>query len=65
MTPIQFLTAPPYQGTDVKKLGENSAIGSLNFGESRRFLLRLKSVHQDKFGILLGHSNLLIMWGSQ
>lgn len=47
-----------------KELGKNPVIGSLNFGESRRFLLRRKSDHQDKIEILLGHGDLLIMGGS-
>lgn len=45
------------------ELGKNPVIASMNFGESRRFLLRRKDDHQHKIEILLGHGDLLIMSG--
>ncbi|MEG1916951.1 MAG: alpha-ketoglutarate-dependent dioxygenase AlkB [Muribaculaceae bacterium] len=45
------------------ELGNNPTIGSLNFGASRRFLLRRKDNHNDKIELLLGHGDLLIMAG--
>lgn len=46
-----------------KELGENPCIASLNFGETRRFLLRRKDDHQHKIEIPLGHGDLLVMRG--
>lgn len=46
-----------------KELGENPTIASLNFGESRRFLLRCNDDHQNKIEFLLEHGDLLIMQG--
>ena len=45
------------------ELGAMPTIGSLNFGESRRFLLRRKADHSDKIEFTLGHGDLLIMSG--
>lgn len=46
------------------ELGKNPTIASLNFGETRRFLLRHKADHQNKIEIPLGHGDLLIMQGA-
>lgn len=46
-----------------KELGPNPTIASLNFGESRRFLLRRNDNHEDKIEIRLAHGDLLIMSG--
>ena len=46
-----------------KELGLNPTIASLNFGESRRFLLRRNDDHEDKIEIRLAHGDLLIMYG--
>ncbi len=45
------------------ELGKNPTIASLNFGETRRFLLRQNDDHEDKIEIALGHGDLLIMQG--
>jgi alkylated DNA repair dioxygenase AlkB len=45
------------------ELGKNPTIASLNFGETRRFLLRKKEDHALKAEISLGHGDLLIMSG--
>lgn len=47
-----------------KELGENPTIASINFGESRRFLLRRNDDHNDKIEIILNHGDLLIMQGA-
>lgn len=47
-----------------KELGTNPTIASLNFGETRRFILRRNDDHQDKIEIELGHGDLLIMQGA-
>ena len=46
-----------------KELGSNPVIGSANFGESRRFLLRRKDNHDEKIEIELTNGSLLIMKG--
>lgn len=45
------------------ELGQNPTIASLNFGETRRFLLRHKNDRHNKIEIPLGHGDLLIMQG--
>ncbi|MFV5526025.1 alpha-ketoglutarate-dependent dioxygenase AlkB [Acinetobacter variabilis] len=47
-----------------KELGRNPTIASLNFGESRRFLLRENNDHDNKIEISLGHGDLLVMKGA-
>lgn len=46
-----------------RELGRNPTIASLNFGETRRFLLRRNDDQNDKIEIPLGHGDLLIMQG--
>ena len=45
------------------ELGMNPTIASLNFGESRRFILRRNDDHNDKIEFTLGDGDLLIMQG--
>ncbi|MDO4223960.1 MAG: alpha-ketoglutarate-dependent dioxygenase AlkB, partial [Acinetobacter sp.] len=45
------------------ELGKNPMIASINFGESRRFLLRLKAQHDVKLEIPLHHGSMLVMAG--
>lgn len=47
-----------------KELGENPIIASINFGATRRFLLRRNDDHKEKIEIKLGHGSLLIMRGA-
>lgn len=46
------------------ELGQNPVIASINFGASRRFLLRRKDDPQQKIEIPLHHGSLLIMSGA-
>lgn len=46
------------------ELGDNPTIGSLNFGQPRRFLLRRKDDHSNRIELLLGHGDLLVMSGA-
>lgn len=46
-----------------KELGKNPLIASVNFGESRRFLLRLGDNHDVKLEIPLHHGSVLVMAG--
>ena len=46
-----------------KELGKNPVIGSVNFGETRDFLLRRNDDHSKKISIPLKHGTLLIMAG--
>jgi alkylated DNA repair dioxygenase AlkB len=46
-----------------KELGLNPVIGSLNFGATRRFLIRNKKNHSEKIEFSLKHGSLLIMKG--
>ena len=46
-----------------KELGPNPIIASLSFGESRRFVLRLKKEKQTKHEINLQDGDLLVMKG--
>ena len=51
---------------DEPELGKNPIIASINFGESRRFLLRRHEKERqadEKLEVLLGHGSLLIMQG--
>ncbi len=45
-------------------LGKNPLIASVNFGESRRFLFRIKDDKMVKHELLLTHGSLLIMAGA-
>lgn len=47
-----------------KELGKNPIIASINFGATRRFLLRRNDNHQEKIEIKLEHGSLLIMQGA-
>ncbi len=47
-----------------KELGNNPLIASVNFGESRRFLLRLKDNFDEKLEIILHHGSILVMAGA-
>jgi len=46
------------------ELGKNPMIASINFGETRRFLLRRSDDHQQKIEIPLKHGSLLVMSGA-
>jgi alkylated DNA repair dioxygenase AlkB len=46
-----------------KELGNNPVIGSINFGATRRFLVRRNDDHSVKFEFPLKHGTLLIMRG--
>ena len=48
---------------DEPELGKNPTIASVNFGETRDFLVRHKDDHQLKFTVPLQHGSLLIMSG--
>lgn len=47
-----------------KELGQNPVIASVNFGATRRFLLRRTEDHQQKLELLLDHGSVLIMSGA-
>lgn len=47
-----------------QELGKNPVIASVNFGETRRFLLRRTDDHQQKLEFLLDHGSVLIMSGA-
>lgn len=46
------------------ELGQNPTIASLNFGATRRFLLRRCDDHQQKIELPLAHGSLLVMSGA-
>ena len=46
------------------ELGKDPMIASINFGESRRFLLRLQDDHKCKIEIPLHHGSVLVMAGA-
>lgn len=48
---------------DEPELGKNPMIASINFGESRRFLLRMKDNYNIKLEIPLHHGSVLVMAG--
>ncbi len=52
-----------YHADNEKELGVNPTIVSVNFGESRRFLLKHRTEKNLKSGILLTHGSVLIMAG--
>jgi alkylated DNA repair dioxygenase AlkB len=45
------------------ELGKNPTIASLNFGATRRFLLRKNDNHEEKIELLLHHGSFLLMRG--
>jgi len=52
-----------WHADDEKELGQNPVIASVNFGATRRFLVRRKDNHKEKIEIALKHGTLLIMSG--
>lgn len=48
---------------DEPELGQNPVIGSVNFGETRRFLLRETENHSNKNEYRLSHGSFLLMKG--
>ncbi len=52
-----------WHSDDEKSLGNNPQIASISLGDSRRFLLREKSNHANKYEIELGSGSLLLMLG--
>ena len=52
-----------WHADDEKELGVNPVIGSVNFGETRDFLLRRNADHSQKITLPLKHGTLLIMRG--
>src|SRR5699024_2700734 len=53
-----------WHADDEPELGTNPTIASVNFGASRRFLLRRADDHQEKIELPLAHGSLLIMSGA-
>lgn len=53
-----------WHADDEQELGPNPVIASMNFGATRRFLLRYKTDHHLKYEIALQHGSLLIMKGT-
>ncbi|KAA2245103.1 alpha-ketoglutarate-dependent dioxygenase AlkB [Chitinophaga agrisoli] len=53
-----------WHADDEPELGRNPVIASVNFGASRRFMLRYKQNHQLKYELELAHGSLLIMKGT-
>jgi alkylated DNA repair dioxygenase AlkB len=47
-----------------KELGKNPVIASVNFGATRRFLLRRQDNHAEKIELPLDHGSVLIMSGA-
>lgn len=52
-----------WHADDEKELGTNPVIGSVNFGETRDFILRRNSDESQKITVPLKHGTLLIMRG--
>lgn len=52
-----------WHADDEKELGVNPVIGSVNFGETRDFLLRRNSDPSQKIAVPLKHGTLLVMRG--
>jgi alkylated DNA repair dioxygenase AlkB len=52
-----------WHSDDEPELGRDPIIASVNFGEARRFDLRLKSDHKQKQHILLEDGSILVMKG--
>lgn len=53
-----------FHADDERELGKNPLIASVNFGETRRFLLRRKDDKTRKHELILSHGSLLIMGGA-
>lgn len=53
-----------WHADDEPELGHHPVIASVNFGATRRFMLRYKSDHQRKYEVALQHGSLLIMKGA-
>lgn len=52
-----------WHADDERELGLNPVIASVNFGASRRFLMRRNENQEEKVEILLQHGSLLLMEG--
>ena len=52
-----------WHADDEKELGQNPVIASVNFGATRRFILRRNSDNKEKIEVALKHGTLLIMAG--
>lgn len=52
-----------WHADDEPELGNQPVIASVNFGATRRFMLRYKTDHQLKYELALQHGSLLIMKG--
>jgi alkylated DNA repair dioxygenase AlkB len=52
-----------WHADDEKELGEFPKIASVSFGASRKFKMRRKDNHKEKFEIVLNHGSLLLMLG--
>lgn len=52
-----------WHSDDEPELGQQPTIGSVNLGESRRFLLRRRDDHSVKAELVLAHGDVLIMRG--
>ncbi|MEJ7823146.1 MAG: alpha-ketoglutarate-dependent dioxygenase AlkB [Chitinophagaceae bacterium] len=50
-----------WHADDEKELGKNPVIGSVNFGATRKFQLRRKDDHKQKFEVDLQHGTYLVM----
>jgi alkylated DNA repair dioxygenase AlkB len=53
-----------WHADDEPELGPQPVIASVNFGATRRFMLRYKSDHSRKYELPLQHGSLLIMKGA-
>ena len=53
-----------WHADDEPELGQNPVIASVNFGATRRFLLRRNADHKEKLEFSLKHGSLLIMKGT-
>jgi alkylated DNA repair dioxygenase AlkB len=52
-----------WHSDDESELGQNPVIGSVNFGETRRFMLKHKFNKSLKYEVLLKHGSFLLMSG--
>jgi len=52
-----------WHADDEKELGQNPVIASVNFGATRRFIMRRNDNHKEKLEVALKHGTLLIMAG--
>ena len=53
-----------FHADDERELGRNPTIASVNFGETRRFIIRRRDDKTVKFELALTHGSLLIMSGA-